>query len=375
MASTFSFGFSGDDIDIDDSQLNAINEENTSIAQENSSPLPELVAARRHELSELLSSLPSQISFNKLHINTAQDDQTPGETLTLARREVFDIRAQLMAEDTADYANEELISGLEKGDITPNIYEGGFKTWECSVDLGKLITRGSLFSAADAEDRHIVELGAGTAVPSLTLFAQLLSQQSSETDSPHVTRFTFADYNSVVLRLVTLPNLLLTWNYIVSRQKSVSVAGAEGQVDEELELDITPELLDVFLKDLADRKIAVEFISGAWSPAFVDLVFSSGETATGGTLILASETIYSPASLSAFSETLLALLRRPAQAGRRSRALLAAKKVYFGVGGGVDEFLAVLNTAGGAELDVKERLAVTSEGVGRIILEIMPRSL
>ncbi|KAE8390708.1 hypothetical protein BDV23DRAFT_193514 [Aspergillus alliaceus] len=372
MASAFSFGFSGDDIDIDDSELNAVDEGHTSVAPENSSTLPELVAARRHELSELLSSLPSQVSFNKLNIVTPQDEQTSEKTLTLARREVFDIRAQLMAEDTADYENEELISGLEKGDITPNIYEGGFKTWECSVDLAKLVVNENNSSGANADDRHIIELGAGTGVPSLALFAQLLSQPEG---CPRTTRFTFADYNSAVLRLVTLPNLLLTWMYIVTRQKSVSVAGAEDQVEEELELDITPELLEAFQKDLAERSIMVQFISGAWSPAFVDLVFSSDEKAKGGTLVLASETIYSPASLSAFSETLLALLRRAVQAGGKSRALLAAKKVYFGVGGGVDEFLAVFNTVGGAGLDVKERLDVKSEGVGRIILEIVPKAL
>ncbi|KAB8207454.1 hypothetical protein BDV34DRAFT_65803 [Aspergillus parasiticus] len=372
MASAFSFGFAGDDIDIDDSELNTVEEGYTSVTQDSSSTLPELVAAQRHELSDLLSSLPSQVSFNKLNINTTQDDQTSVKTLTLARREVFDIRTQLMAEDTADYANEELISGLEKGDITPNIYEGGFKTWECSVDLAKLVANENILSNADAGDRHIIELGAGTAVPSLTLFAQSLSNSKG---SSQTTRFTFADYNSVVLRLVTLPNLLLTWNFTVMRQKSMSVAGAEDQVEEELELDITPELLETFQKDITERGISIEFISGAWSPAFVDLVFSSGEKAKHGTLVLASETIYSPASLRAFSETLLALIRRPVRAGGRSRALLAAKKVYFGVGGGVDEFLEVFNTVGGDELDVKERVDVKSEGVGRIVLEIAPKGL
>jgi protein-histidine N-methyltransferase len=156
----------------------------------------------------------------------------------------------------------------------------------------------------------------------------------------------------------------------------VSVAGEEDQAEhEEEELDITPELLQSFRADIAKRGITIEFISGAWSPAFADLVFSSGDSAKGRALVLASETIYSPASLSAFSETLLALLRRPAQVGGKSRALVAAKKVYFGVGGGVDEFLAVFNTVGGSELDVKERLDIKSEGVGRIVLEIAPNNL
>jgi protein-histidine N-methyltransferase len=78
-----------------------------------------------------LSILPSQIFYNRLAIS--------GTPITLGRREVIDIRTQLMAEDTADHENEELIAGLEEGDLKPNFYEGGFKTWECSLDLAKLV--------------------------------------------------------------------------------------------------------------------------------------------------------------------------------------------------------------------------------------------
>lgn len=203
-------------------------------------------------------------------------------------------------------------------------------------------------------------------MPSLALFAQLLARPEP---SGRKTHFTFADYNSAVLRLVTLPNLLLTWNYIVSQRTSVS-AGAPPETEQEEELDVTPELLERFEKDLAEKGITVEFISGAWSPAFVELVFAGVGSGHRDTLVMASETIYSPASLSAFSETLLALLRRSTEGGGRSRALVAAKKVYFGVGGGVDEFLAVFRGLTGDAVSVQERLDVKSEGVGRVVLEI-----
>jgi protein-histidine N-methyltransferase len=139
-------------------------------------------------------------------------------------------------------------------------------------------------------------------------------------------------------------------------------------------LDITPELIEEFKAHLEERGISIEFVSGAWSPEFVDLVFSSGDVSRK-TLILASETIYSPASLTAFSETLSALLRRSSTASTKSRALVAAKKVYFGVGGGVDEFLAVLNSVWTNELDVQQKLNVQSEGVGRVVLEFVPSTL
>lgn len=44
-----------------------------------------------------------------------------------------------MAEDTS--LNEETLAGLSNDDITPNVYEGGFKTWECSVDLANYLLR------------------------------------------------------------------------------------------------------------------------------------------------------------------------------------------------------------------------------------------
>ncbi|KAL3465378.1 hypothetical protein BJX64DRAFT_253063 [Aspergillus heterothallicus] len=355
--SGFSFGFAGDDIDIDDADVLEVGGQIISQETSAASTLPELVKAQRHDMNGWLPTLPSQISYNKCAIKSSHD---VGPDATVARRDVFDIRAQLMVEDSAEEQNGELITGLEKGDIKPNFYEGGFKTWECSIDLGRLVAG----EQVGGGDRHVIELGAGTAVPSLTLFAQLLSETESGAKRTH---FTFADYNSAVLRLVTLPNLILTWNYFVTkRNASASPDSQRDDADEEM-LDITPDLLSAFQTDLEKRGITISFISGAWSPSFVDLVFSVHELAGFDTLILASETIYSPASLLAFSETLLALLRRPS-AG--SRALVAAKKVYFGVGGGVDEFLSVLRTVSESRVRVEERLDVKSEGVGRTILEI-----
>ncbi|KAJ5120543.1 uncharacterized protein N7515_009931 [Penicillium bovifimosum] len=354
----FSFGFSGDDIDIDDSEIN--NDISVPSQQATSNSLPELIKAKKHDMHEWLAILPSQIFYNKLPIS---------DTLTIARREIFDIRTQLMAEDSAGHDNEQLISGIEKGDITPNFYEGGFKTWECALDLAKLSLDEEILNEAPESpvDIHIIELGAGTAVPSLTLFARLLSQ-ARPGQSQRKTFFTFADYNSDVLRLVTLPNLLLTWH---NARSQTTVSANSSAPDQEEELDITPELVQDFINDLAQCGIFVEFISGAWSPEFVDLVFSSSDSARK-VLVLASETIYSPASLMAFSETLLALLRRSNTASARSRALIAAKKVYFGVGGGVDEFLGVLGQLCVNELDVQQKMNVQSEGVGRVVLEVVP---
>lgn len=213
-------------------------------------------------------------------------------------------------------------------------------------------------------------------MPSLSIFAQLLSLP--RTESSRRVHFTFADYNSAVLRLVTVPNLLLAWRlnsrYETTESKEATTEQQTEEKEEE-ELDIEPSLLDSFRTDLKDRGISIDFISGAWSPDFVELALTGRQPHDGAkawqTLILASETIYSPSSLGAFSETLLSLLRRSSpNDSSKTRGLVAAKKVYFGVGGGVDEFLAVLNEMAGEAVEVQQRVEVKTEGVGRVVLQV-----
>lgn len=68
-----------------------------------------------------------------------------------------------MAEDSADQeSNEELIAGLDEGDLKPNFYEGGFKTWECALDLARLIASEDSIGFSDSNDgfdgRHVIEV-------------------------------------------------------------------------------------------------------------------------------------------------------------------------------------------------------------------------
>lgn len=339
-----------------------------------------------------------------------------------------------MAEDDDDNADsgakhEELISGLEQGDLKPNFYEGGFKTWECALDLAGMLCFSSDETSEDDDknvfyfgrdlsknkdnDFHIVELGCGTAVPSLAVFAQLLSSSAATTTTTtpkQKFRFTMADYNSTVLRLVTLSNFLLTWwlNSPASREKvreqrsggssgdnntNNNTTPANDEIEDEGELDIDSALLDAFQADLASRGITLDFVSGGWSPEFVQLVLNNQHaqkslTTSTSTLILASETIYAPSSLGVFSETLLELLRNSAISnssnleveqrkednGSSATALIAAKKVYFGVGGGVDEFVQVLYQQplrpGERSIEVQEREEFNSAGVKRVVLQV-----
>lgn len=55
---TFSFGFSGDDIDIDESEIEQGDQGNNMISVQNQDDsLPEPVEAKRHEMGEWVSSI------------------------------------------------------------------------------------------------------------------------------------------------------------------------------------------------------------------------------------------------------------------------------------------------------------------------------
>ena len=272
--------------------------------------------------------------------------------MKIPRRALFDVRAQLMAEaDSNANKNDQLITGLDQGDLTSGLYEGGFKTWECAVDLAVHLTQNPL---PESEDWHTVELGAGSAIPSLVLFQSAL-KTGRGTRKFH---FTFCDYNEEVLRLVTAPNVLLAW--WEEQKREGHVADEEAK---ELELEIDENVTQRFLHDCENRGITFSFISGGWDKALVELVASGRHV--DNKLILASETIYSPASLPLFAHTLYELLNR--SRGKR-RALIAAKQIYFGVGGGVQEFVPLMERTGCL---IQQREVIRDGGVGRVILEVI----
>jgi protein-histidine N-methyltransferase len=214
------------------------------------------------------------------------------------------------------------------------------------------------------------QLGAGTAVPTACLLWTLL-RQSRQLNHPLEILLTVADYNPQVLALATIPNLLL----------SVTV---QPEDKDEGDLDLSPAVVSNF-KGLLDKShISVSAVSGAWGPTFVDLVLAAdidlngepvrlGTSNSSFTLVVASETIYSPESLRDFTQTVLSLLSTSKdRSASQSLALIAAKRVYFGVGGGVDEFITVLEELGGWGKCVWDSSGVEGEskGVERCILEV-----
>lgn len=149
----FSFSFSGDDIQDTEGDERVPPVANPAFAhqqqQQQQSPTAEpasqasafpvqgkpLLPVLHHDLDSMLSKLPSQVAYSTLTVDL--DGQG---TITLPRRELWDVRVQLMAEeDGQDEEAPELEPGLGNHDVKTGIYEGGFKSWESSVDMVKVL--------------------------------------------------------------------------------------------------------------------------------------------------------------------------------------------------------------------------------------------
>ncbi|CAE6511946.1 unnamed protein product [Rhizoctonia solani] len=372
----FKFDFDVEDDSVDQTQAET---------QEASNSAPDDRPFKEHSLEELIQTLPDDISYSSVQVGTHH----------IPRRDLFDVRLQLMASEAqndnpTDKAKEEQAAiefASRPSDLVPRVYEGGMKTWECSLDLAGYV------HDEDVRGKRVLELGCGTAIPSLAILQKLLNEDVSNIQSDN-TVFHLQDYNSSVLEFVTLPNVILVWFFSKageayratipppspkpeSKSKLPDVSNItlesvpeededEAEVPEQPpvahdphafkitdpgDLVFTPSLRSAFLDSLAAHHIELRFFSGPWD---------GFNPSTPYDLVLTSETIYQPTSV----PSLVRLLRDAS--GSSGKCLVAAKMVYFGVGGGIREFEQVSEKDGGSSKCVWEQ----REGVGRSILQI-----
>lgn len=351
---------------------------------------------KSHSLQSLLDTLPSRISFSSVQMTLTQLSDAAESSRSILRRDLFDARFQmLLSGDDEDSDDEQAAESSEApydahidqhSDLTPGVYEGGLKTWECALDLVDVLNTMLLsHNGLTLQDKHVLELGCGTAIPTLFLLEKLL-----ETETPHKNvTLHLADYNVDVLSLVTLPNLILAWWNSPAATSFRSGSGAQISANErdELrrrgqdhfdtdestsnnihtpqatgELSLTPELLSSFTHSLHERGIYLRFYSGAWSK------FPTSLTPAGAPIdvVLTSETIYSLKSLPALVDLLHRYTSRASNTGATPVCLIAAKVIYFGVGGGVELFKQHAAAKAARITTVKS----ITHGVGRTILSV-----
>lgn len=289
-----------------------------------------IIQPQLESTEHLIGSLKGvRVSFEKFHsslMNTA-----------LYRRELFDVKHQLMSEvdSPGNTGNVELeiLIGETNEDLRKNVYEGGLKSWECSIDLVDLFVEKPF---KDFQCQCVIELGCGTALPSEFLFMEYLRANTTKG-----LKFVLCDYNVDVLRLVTIPNLLIAWAKTVLSEKEWGQL--QRSEDENIpvlqdEILITERLLKTFTADLAARNVEFFFISGSWGRPFINLLRDHKFLPSENTLILTSETIYQPQTLPIIGETILQIIIENQKRGFDVACLLAAKDIYFGVGGSIVEF-------------------------------------
>ncbi|GLB39344.1 putative protein-histidine N-methyltransferase activity [Lyophyllum shimeji] len=351
--------------------------------------------------------------------------------LTLARRDLFDARFQLIAHSDAtetegeraheqgrDRDRETGLAFIEApSDLVPGVYEGGLKTWEGSVDLAGYLA-GHVDVLGDVRGKRILEIGCGTAIPSMSILHRVFSSDPPELDTPgQETELHLQDYNASVLSLVSLPNLLLTWYMSpaaapfrttapsLSQPASTSHTSttAPPPADPSIpgELPLTPLLKAAFLKALERYRVRIRLFAGPWGAFLgdddegVSVGSGEGEGKDGRgryDVVLSAETVYRVESMGA----LLRLMRGAAGAGagmvvraggegdgggederrvggeergaegKEHVCLVAAKVLYFGVGGGVAEFVEGVNGKGGSVETVWEG----GVGVGRRVMRV-----
>ncbi|KAI9332825.1 hypothetical protein BDR26DRAFT_1010430 [Obelidium mucronatum] len=210
---------------------------------------------------------------------------------------------------------------LENTDLLAGVYEGGFKTWECSLDL---VNHLSEFQESEFLNKRVLELGCGSALPGL----YALSKGS------HVD---FQDYNELVLKLVTMPNCLIN---SFSRPEAQEI---DGRGLFEVEVDIQ-----------AVNNLHCGFYSGDWGSLNSD----------GGSLydlILTSETIYHTESHQKLHDVIKRSLKKD------GHALIAAKKTYFGCSGDLQQFLELVANNGVFKTELKREFTT---GVHRVIYQL-----
>lgn len=195
---------------------------------------------------------------------------------------------------------------VQDSDLQPSIYEGGFKVWECGIDLAQHLIQMSGVPNGVSNKRtisvvgkNVIEVGCGHGLPGIYCLQQ---------GARHVC---FQDLNKEVLEHCTFQNIRLNCGEFART-----------------EFFENTDKLSVFCGDWNVAKLA---------EMMVDAIPSSAGEKKGYDLLLTSDTLYSSKTLPVLIRVIDAVLAPDGV------ALVAAKRFYFGVGGSTGEFMGLLD--------------------------------
>ncbi|XP_071736370.1 uncharacterized protein [Rutidosis leptorrhynchoides] len=197
----------------------------------------------------------------------------------------------------------EEVFALANSDLVPGKYEGGLKLWEGSLDLVRTLRLEIECGNISLAGKKVLELGCGHGLPGIFSCLQGAS-------AVH-----FQDFNSEVLQCLTIPNVVAN----------------------------LPQ------KDQSPNNYSkVRFFAGDWSEVHqilpnvqTDDKESDSSASVGYDIILMAETVYSISTLPALYELIKKVMSHP-----NGVVYMAAKKYYFGVGGGSRRFISLVEKEG-----------------------------
>ena len=206
-------------------------------------------------------------------------------------------------------------------DLIPGVYEGGFKLWECSIDLStyilqnydSLLSTGSVSGGSNGGSSRVLDLGCGHGILGICCASPpptttTTTATSTTTNPPHIT---FIDLNQEVIEQVTWPNIQLnlhSHNITDSYQNIKCYCGDFRH-------------LPYIMKN--SNHTSSNNSSNDINPINEEY-----------DLILSSETIYTVNLCYWIIEIIKSCLKF-----NTGIALIATKRYYFGVGGGTNQFL------------------------------------
>ncbi|BBG93422.1 Putative methyltransferase family protein [Prunus dulcis] len=218
---------------------------------------------------------------------------------------------------------------LSNSDLVPGKYEGGLKLWEGSLDLVKALSSEVQNGHLSFTGKRVLELGCGHGLPGI--FACLKGAAAIH----------FQDFNAEVLQCLTIPNV------------NSNVPSFQ------------PPALQV---TKCDTGTEIRFFAGNWREIhkllpYVQNIEKDFNVSTGKILdaqydiILMAETVYSISALPHLYELIKKNCELAAAVGlimfnlqcitpSHGVVYMAAKKHYFGVGGGTRRFLSIVEKDG-----------------------------
>ena len=278
------------------------------------------LSSEKDERIKLVSFQEWKVPIETISKSKSNFESEPVEGFpSLIKRKYCNVLSDLdteTAKEDVDFPIDavDILKITKESDLEPSKYEGGLKTWECSIDLLNLLEG----EQTDSVCRSVLEIGCGSGLPGIHCYKKYLSVNGGDDGL-----FVFQDFNQSVLERVTLPNIILN----------------------------TQQKMTKLIK-------SVKFYFGDW----IGLP-SSTIPPNSFNLILTSETIYREESYQPLLDIFTYALSHEPEA----RVLLAAKDYYFGLGGSVEQFCKFVRLQGGWDIKILRKFC---EGVPRSIISM-----